>query len=172
MTSGSVTVSPKPGWKPSRVKLARKARLRTGDAEIGDHRQAKPAADRRAVDRGDDRLLGAEQPVAFDIERLHAGHRLARAAAFFVERRAVAEIGAGAERLALRRQHDGADVDVLVEGFEGAGDVLDQRNVEEIIGRPPDLDQRRRGRLSRCRYRSSSCPSIRPRCGARSAARA
>ena len=32
------------------------ARLRTGDAEVRHHREPEPAADRRAMDRADDRL--------------------------------------------------------------------------------------------------------------------
>ena len=43
---------------------------------------------------------------------------LARPLAFLVERRAVAEIRAGAERLALRGEHDGAALVVLVERLE------------------------------------------------------
>ena len=64
------------------------------------------------------------------------------ALAIFVEGRAVAEIGAGAKGLALRRQHHGAAFDILVERFERAGDFLDQRDVEEIIRRTADFDQR------------------------------
>src|SRR5476649_2233600 len=87
-----------------------KARLRAGDAEIRHHGKAEPAADRRAVHRGDNRLLGAEQPVALEIEMLHRlfAVELAGPLAFLVERAAVAEIGAGAKRLALRGQHNGA----------------------------------------------------------------
>ncbi len=121
-----------------------KARLRAGDAEIRHHRQAEPAADRRAVHRRDNRLLGAEQPVAFEIEMLDrlVAVEFALALAFFIQRRAVAEIGPGAERLALRGQHHRAATGVLIERFERGGDFLDQRDVEEIIGRAADLDQR------------------------------
>src|SRR5581483_2341816 len=93
------------GMEAEAGEIGAETRLRAGDAEVRDHRKPKPAADGGAVDRRDDRLFGAEQPVALDVERLHPGHRLAGAATFLVERRAVAEIGAGAEGLALRRQH-------------------------------------------------------------------
>src|SRR5665213_1349769 len=64
------------------------------------------------------------------------------ALAVFAEHAAVAEISPGAERLALRGQHHCAATGVLVERFERAGDFLDQRDVEEVIRRAPDLDQR------------------------------
>ena len=118
ITSGSVTVSPKPGWKPSRVKLAHEARLRAGDAEVRHHREPEPAADRRAVDRADDRLLRAEQPHRLHVEVADRRDGLARPQAGLVERRAVAEIRAGAERFSLRGEHDGAAFVVLVEGLE------------------------------------------------------
>jgi hypothetical protein len=93
---------------------------------------------------GDDRLLSAEQPVALDIEMLHrlGAVEIARLLSVVFEHRAVAEIGAGAERLALRRQHDGAHVGIPIEGFENRGEFLDQRDIEEIVRRAPDLDQR------------------------------
>jgi len=53
----------------------------------------------------------------------------------------VGEIGAGAERLALRGQHRGADFDVLVELFQRVGDLVDQRDVEEVQRRLADFDQ-------------------------------
>ena len=44
------------------------ARLRTGHAKVRHHRKPEPAADRRAVNRADDRLLGAEQPHRLHVE--------------------------------------------------------------------------------------------------------
>jgi hypothetical protein len=58
-----------------------------------------------------------------------------------VQGAAVAEIGAGAERLALRRKHDGPAATVLIKRIERAGDLVDERDVEEIVGRPPQLDE-------------------------------
>jgi len=78
---------------------------------------------------------GSERFDVFAVE-------LAGPLAFLVERTAVAEIGAGAKRLALRGQHHCAAFGVLVERLESAGDFLDQRDVEKIIRRPADLDQR------------------------------
>ena len=60
----------------------------------------------------------------------------------FVERRAVAEVRARAERLALRGEHDSADIAVLVEGLERVGDRVDQHDVEEVVRRALDLDGR------------------------------
>src|SRR6185312_15837895 len=54
----------------------------------------------------------------------------------------VAEISAGAKRLALRCPDDGAAIGILVERFERGGDLLDQRNVEKIMRRPANFDQR------------------------------
>ncbi len=53
----------------------------------------------------------------------------------------VAEIGAGAERLALGGEHRGADLDVVVEFFQRVGDLVDQRDVEEVQRRFADFDQ-------------------------------
>ena len=103
-----------------------------GDAEVGHHREAQPAADRRALDRAHARLLGAEQAGRLLVEMLAAFGRAGL--------RPVGEIGAGAERLALGAQHVGADVAVAVESLEGIGDLVDQRIVEEVVRRPLDLD--------------------------------
>ncbi len=66
---------------------------------------------------------------------------LAGPLAGLVEGRAVAEIGAGAERLALRRKDDGTALHIGVERIERAGDLVDQRDVEEVVRRAADLDQ-------------------------------
>ncbi len=54
--------------------------------------------------------------------------------------RRIVEIGAGAERLALGGEHRGADLDIAVEFLQRVGDLVDQRDVEEVQRRPPDLD--------------------------------
>ena len=128
------------------------ARLRAGHAEVRHQREPEPAADRRAVNRADDRFPEPEQTDRLYIEvsdrlRLLAGP-LSRA----VERAAIAEIRARAKRLALGRQHDGAAAGILVERLERAGDLVDQRDVEEIVGRPPDLDEADEARMSRRRF--------------------
>src|SRR5262249_11181790 len=101
----------------------------------------EPGADGGTVNGSDDWLFGAEQAIGLDIQRRDTGRRLVGAAALRVKRRAVAVIGTGTECFTLRRQYDRANVSVFVEAFESAGDVLDQRDVEEVIRRSPDLDQ-------------------------------
>ena len=53
----------------------------------------------------------------------------------------ISEIGAGAERLALGGEHRSADFDVAVELFQRVGDLVDQRDVEEVQRRFADFDQ-------------------------------
>ena len=60
---------------------------------------------------------------------------------FLLLPRRIAEIGAGAERLALRGEHRGADFDVLVELLQRVRDLVDQRDVEEVQRRLADFDQ-------------------------------
>src|SRR5262249_44572178 len=117
------------------------ARLRAGDAEVGHQREPQPAADGRAVNGADDRLARAEETDRLHVEMSGRLDRLARPPAFGVEGAAVAEIGACAERLALRRQHHGAATAILIERLERVGDLPDQGDVEEIVRRPPDLDE-------------------------------
>src|SRR4029077_4262918 len=84
-------------------------------------------------------LLGTEQPVAFDIKMGSAWRRSAqqRAAVAVI----VAEIGAGAEGLALRSEHQGTESGVRIKHLKGGGKFSDQRDVEIIVRRPSDLDQ-------------------------------
>ena len=58
----------------------------------------------------------------------------------FLPRR-VAEIGAGAERLALRGENGSPDFDVPVEFLQRVGDLVDQRDVEEVQRGFADFDQ-------------------------------
>src|SRR6185295_6764915 len=100
----------------------------------------EPAADRRSVDRADDRFLRAEQPYRLDIKMPDRRHRFAGPLALLVERRAVAEIRAGAERLPLRGEHHGAAGVVSVERIERIRDRVDQYIVEVVVRRTLDLD--------------------------------
>ena len=139
MTAGSVTVRPKSGMKAEPREVGAEPRFGTGDAQIAHHRQSQAAADGGAVNGSDDRLLGAKQPVAFDIKMRGARRRSAqqRAAVAVV----AAEIGAGTESFSLRREHQRAAIRVVIERFEGGSELFDQRDVEKIVRRPPDLDQ-------------------------------
>src|ERR1700722_4675460 len=118
-------------------------RLRAGDAEIRRYRQAQPAADGRTMDGGDDRLLVAEDAHRLDIEVVDrkVRRRIDLGALFGLLPRWIAEIGAGAERLALRRQHRGADFDVAVEFLQRVRDLVDQGDVEEVQWGFSDLDE-------------------------------
>src|SRR5262245_63515381 len=143
------------------------ARLRTSYAEVGHHRQPEAAANGGTVYGSYNRFFGAEEPVALDIERGDAWPGLVAAAALRVKLRAVAVIGSGAEGFALRCQHDGTNVAVFVEVLEGAGNVLDQRDIEEIIWRPSDLDQSDVAALFDANVAHGIFSPIRPRRGAR-----
>jgi hypothetical protein len=147
------------------------ARLRTSHAEVGHHRQPEAAANGGTVYGSYNRFFGAEEPVALDIERGDAWPGLVAAAALRVKLRAVAEIGSGAEGFALRCQHHGTNVAVFVEAFEGAGNVLDQRDIEEIVWRPSDLDQSDVAALFDANVAHGIFSPIRPRCGAPPAVR-
>jgi hypothetical protein len=127
--------------KPEAGEIRAKACLRTRDAEVGNHRQSEAAANSGALYGRYNWFFGAEQPVAFDIERSDAWPGLVATSALRVKLRTVTEIGPGAEGFALRCQHDGTNVAVVVETLEGAGNILYQRNIEEIVWRTSDLDQ-------------------------------
>jgi hypothetical protein len=121
ITSGSVVVSPNPGWNPSRVKLAQKG---------ADDRFPEPEQTDRLYIKVSDRLRLLAGPLSLAVKRA-----------------AIAEIRARTKRLALGCQHDGAATGILVERLERAGDLADQRDIEEIVGRPSDLDE---GNEPRC----------------------
>jgi len=67
--------------------------------------------------------------------------RIGFGALFLLLPRWIVEIRAGAECLALRRKHGGADFDIAIELLQRIRDLVDQGNVEEIERRTPDLDQ-------------------------------
>ena len=115
------------------VEVGAEARLAAGDAEVGGERQAEPAADGRALHRGDDGLLGPEDARRLLVQVLAA--LVARAG-----RRPIGEVGARAERLALRAEHHGAARGIAVERLERVGDLVDQGVVEVVVRRALDLD--------------------------------
>ena len=123
------------------MKFAQKRASGQVTRKSGHHRQPEAAANGGAVYGSYNRFFGAEEPVALDIERGDAWPGLVTAAALRVKLRTVAEIGSGAEGFALRGQHDGTNAAVFVETLESVGNLLDQRDIEEIVWRPSDLDQ-------------------------------
>jgi hypothetical protein len=93
------------------------------------------------LNRGDDRFPVSEEPDGFSVEVRGRLPLFARPLSRAVEGASIAEIRTGTESLALRRKHDGAAAGVLVERFERAGDLADQSDIEEIIGRSPNFDE-------------------------------
>ncbi len=133
ITSGSVVVSPKPGWNPSRVKFAQKRA--SGQVTRKSATSASPSPPPTAAPWIAP-TIGFSEPEQTDRLYIKVSDRLRLLAGPLpraVERAAVAEIRARAERLALRCQHDGAAAGVLVERLERVGDLADQRDVEEIV---------------------------------------
>ena len=85
--------------------VAAEAGVGRGDAEVGREREAEAPAHRRALHRGDDRLLRREQGDGLLVEVRGVVHEV----------RLRSEVGAGAEVLAFRAEHDRPAVGVVVE---------------------------------------------------------
>src|SRR5450759_5037093 len=103
-------------------KVRGEPRLGAGDAKIRRYREPQTAADGGAMNGGDDRLLVSEDAYRLDIEmvdRKVRGRIGFRALLGLLPRR-IAEIGAGAERLALGGEYRGADLDIPVEILQSA----------------------------------------------------
>ena len=121
------------------VEIGAEPRFLAGHAEIGDKREAEPAADRCAMDCADHRLRGAEQADRFLVEMPAAA-----AAGGFLHGagiHALRKIGTGAEMAALGGEHDRTDRRVGVDALERLADLGDQCGVEEIVRRPAYLDR-------------------------------
>ena len=118
--------------EPELGEVAAEAGVGGGDPEVGREREAEPAADRRALHRGDDRLLRREEGDGLLVE----------VRGLVDEVRLRAEVGAGAEVLALRAQHDRPAVGVVVEREDRLDQRLDERDVEEVVRRSVELDRR------------------------------
>ncbi len=95
-----------------------KPRFRASDAKIRDHRQTQAAADRRTLDRGDDRLLDAEKAKRLIIEMLGRAAGFRRGAGVGP----VGEIGTGAKHLSFGGKHQRAAGGIFVELLELVGD--------------------------------------------------
>jgi len=117
------------------------ARFRTGHAKVSHHRKPKPTTDGRAMYRRDNWFFGTKQSVALNVKWRDTRSRLVGTAGLRVESRTITEIGTGAKSLALGRQDNGPNMDVIIEALESASDLFNQWYIEEIVRRSPDLDQ-------------------------------
>ena len=119
------------------------ARFARDDAKVRHQRETEPAADRGALNRGDDGLLAAEQAHRLAIQ-LAGGV----AEAFLGKIRAsrpvaptTSEVRPRAERFALGCQYDGAALRVCIHCGECVRDLADQTEIEKVVGRPLDFDR-------------------------------
>src|SRR6516165_8423441 len=64
------------GVKAQSCEVGAEARLRTGHAEVSDHRKSKPTTDGRPVYRRDNWFFGTKQSVALNVEWRDARTRL------------------------------------------------------------------------------------------------
>ena len=121
------------------------ARFGRRDPEVGHQREAEATADGRALDRRHHGGARREQTHRFVVEvspRVVAGRVLPASALAACAARATAEVGSRAKVAALRSQHDGATAVFCVQRLERIAELLDQRAVEEVVGRALDLGQR------------------------------
>src|SRR5206468_5698206 len=95
--------------------------------------EAQPAADRRTLHRGYDRLRASEE-LQRSCVKPAAGTRAS------TTRARCGETCAGTECLADRGENDRAAGRFRDEPAEAIGDGIEQRHVEEVVGRPTDLD--------------------------------
>src|SRR4029077_16517828 len=117
------------------------ARFRTGHAKVSHQRKPKPTTNGRAMYRGDNWFFGTKQSVALNVKRRDPRARLVGTTTLRVESRTVAVIGTGAKSLALGRQDNGPNMDVVIEALESARNLFNQWYIEEIVRRSPNLDQ-------------------------------
>ncbi len=118
-------------------------RFGAGDAKIRGNRKSQPAADRRAVHGGDDRLLVAEDAHCLNVKVVdrQVGCGIGLGTLFLFLARRVVEIGTGAERLTLCGKNGSPDFDIPVEFLQRVGNLVDQGDIEEIQRRLADFDQ-------------------------------
>jgi hypothetical protein len=91
--------------------------------------------------RRDNWFFGTKQSVALNIKWRDTRARLVGTAALRVESGTITEIGASAKSLALGRQDNRPNMDVVIEALESVGNLFDQWYIEKIVWRSPDLDQ-------------------------------
>ena len=118
------------------VEVGAKARLGAADAEVTQQRQSQAATDGWPLHRRHHRLAAGEQAQRLAVQWVDGARAALRGRGI-----AVFEIGAGAKRRPLRRQHDGAARAVGLEVFKGIGQSSDERDVEEIVRRAAHLDR-------------------------------
>ena len=131
---GRVTVSPKAGMNAQTGKVGGKARFSRGDAKIWNQGDPEAAADSASLYCPDHGLFAAEK-----------ANRLSTASLMWLSETLGAKfiiaviglpepVGPGAEVLALGGEDDGSAARRIVQGFEGVGDLLNERVIEEIVG--------------------------------------
>ena len=131
-TAGSVTEMPKPWWKPSRAKLQLKrvsgvaTRKSAASARPRPPPTAAPCTAATIGLRAEKSRDGLLVEVRGAVDEVDCGP----------------EVGAGAEVLALRAQHDGPARGVVVEPEDGVDERRMSVDVEEVVGRAVDLDRR------------------------------
>jgi hypothetical protein len=107
----------------------RRSGFGAGDTEVRRNRKTKTASNGRALDRSYDRLLVAEDAHRLAIKI--AGGSVARRCVT-VKARGPVEVRARAECLALRGQHHGAAVHIVIDLAQRVGDLTDQGEIEKI----------------------------------------
>ena len=112
-----------------------------GHAEVGGEGESETPADRGALHGRHDRGLRLEQA-----HRLLVEMPAARAAGWglggggILTGGGTAELGARTKRPALGGEDDGAHARLVVEGVVSIGEGADEGDIEEVVGRPVNLD--------------------------------
>ena len=124
---------------PEAGEVGAEASLGARDAQVGRERQAQTAADGGSVDGRHPRQVDGAEPGGGGVQPLGGEPTETVATAAVVA--AAAEVGAGAERLPLRREHAAPDVEVAGALVEGVGDGLDHLQREVVVGRSLQLHE-------------------------------
>ena len=116
-------------------KVGGKARFSRGDAKIWNQGDPEAAADSASLYCPDHGLFAAEKANRLSIQ-LPCGCPETLGAKFIIAVIGLpgAEVGPGAEVFALSGEDDGSAARRIVQGFEGVGDLLNERVIEEIVG--------------------------------------
>jgi hypothetical protein len=132
---------PEAGVKTKAREISAEARFRTGHAKVSHHRKPKPTTNGRPMYRSDNWFFGTKQSVALNVKWRDTRTWLVGTAALRVECCTVTKVGTGAKSLALSRQDNCPNMDVVIEALESASNLFNQWYIEEIVRRSPDLDQ-------------------------------